>query len=142
MNERKRRFSPGMGVAGCRAVLCFLRMARETAGGGVLKFRTNLNGAASFNVRVLAFVQGPLEVKPGGFLTLGLIRKGNASSKRITFEPNDGIDLHATSLEFEKASLAKEFLSAKQFKDGSKLIVELSVAAISENGGFVDFTHP
>ena len=99
-----------------------------------MKFRTNLNGAASFNVRVLAFVQGPLEVKPGGFLTLGLIRKGNASSKRSTFEPNDGIDLHATSLEFEKASLAKEFLSAKQFKDGSKLIVELSVAANAPKG--------
>jgi len=106
----------------------------ETAGGGVLKFRTNLNGAASFNVRVLAFVQGPLEVKPGGFLTLGLIRKGNASSKRIIFEPNDGIDLKATALEFEKSSLAKEFLSAKQFKDGSKLIVELSVAANAPKG--------
>ncbi|MGK0205619.1 MAG: hypothetical protein ACI89X_005130 [Planctomycetota bacterium] len=100
----------------------------ETGGGGVLKFRTNLNGAATFNVRVLAFVQGPLEVKPGGFLTLGLIRKGKPITKNIIFEPNDGIDLKATDLVFEKTSLAKEFITATQRKDGDKLIIELSVA--------------
>ena len=41
-------------------------------GGGVLRFRTDVNGAATFDVRVLAYVTGPLDVKPGGFLTLEL----------------------------------------------------------------------
>jgi hypothetical protein len=106
----------------------------ENGGGGVLKFRTNLNGAASFNVRVLAFVQGPLEVKPGGFLTLGLIRKGKATTKNIIFEPNDGTDLKATSLVFEKTSLAKEFITATQRKDGNKLIINLSVSENAPTG--------
>lgn len=106
----------------------------ETGGGGVLKFRTNLNGAATFNVRVLAFVQGPLEVKPGGFLTLGLIRKGKPITKNIVFEPNDGLDLQATDLVFEKTSLAKQFIKATQRKDGNKLVVELSVANDAPTG--------
>jgi hypothetical protein len=106
----------------------------ENGGGGVLKFRTNLNGAASFNVRVLAFVQGPLEIKPGGFLTLGLIRKGKAATKNIVFEPNDGTDLKATALVFEKTSLAKEFITATQRKDGDKLIIDLSVSENAPTG--------
>lgn len=106
----------------------------ETGGGGMLKFRTNVNGAATFNVRVLAFVQGPLDVKPGGFLTLGLIRKGKPIMKNIVFEPNDGVDLHATALVFEKLTLGKEFIKATQRKDGIKLIVELSIAKNAPTG--------
>ena len=106
----------------------------ESAGGGVLKFRTNLNGSASFNVRVLAFVQGPLEVKPGGFLTLGLIRRGKATAKNIIFEPNDGTDLKATELVFEKTSLPKEFIKATQRKDGNKLIVNVMVTKDAPTG--------
>jgi len=106
----------------------------ESAGGGVLKFRTNLNGSASFNVRVLAFVQGPLEVKPGGFLTLGLIRKGKSTAKNIVFEPNDGTDLKATELVFEKTSLPKEFIKATQRKDGNKLIVNVMVTKDAPTG--------
>lgn len=106
----------------------------EAAGGGVLKFRTDIAGAATFNVRVLAFVQGPLEVKPGGFLTLGLIRKGNTITKNVVFEPNDGFDLQVTSLEFEKTTLAKEFIKATHHKDGNTLIVELSVADNAPTG--------
>jgi hypothetical protein len=106
----------------------------ESGGGGMLKFRTNVNGAATFNVRVLAFVQGPLEVKPGGFLTLGLIRKGKPIKKSIVFEPNDGLDLRATEMVFEKLTLGKDFIKATQRKDGVKLIVELTVADNAPTG--------
>ncbi|HEB53557.1 MAG TPA: hypothetical protein ENI87_09925 [bacterium] len=106
----------------------------EHAGGGVLKFRTNVNGTATFSLRVLAFVQGPLEVKPGGFLTLGLIRRGKPISKKVEFIPNDGVDLQATELVFEKTSLAKEFIQAKPSKDGKKLVIELSVSDNAPKG--------
>lgn len=99
----------------------------EVGGGGMLKFRTDMNNGAAFNVRVLAFVQGPLDVKPGGFLTLGLIRKGKPIKKSITFTPNDGTDLKATEMTFEKMTLKSDFISATQRKDGDKLVVELSV---------------
>jgi len=99
----------------------------EVGGGGMLKFRTNVNNGATFSVRVLAFVQGPLDVKPGGFLTLGLIRKGKPIKKSITFTPNDGTDLKATEMTFEKMTLKPEFITATQRKDGNNLIIELSV---------------
>ena len=106
----------------------------DTSGGGVLRFHSDINGSAPFTVRVLAFVQGPLEVKPGGFLTLGLIRKGKSLSREITFEPNDGIDLEATSLEFEKASLSSEFLTATSHKNGNTLVVELEISDKAPTG--------
>lgn len=106
----------------------------ETAGGGVLKFYSDVNGSASFNVRVMAMVQGPLEVKPGGFLTLGLIRQGSELTREISFEPNDGIKLEATEMRFEKATLASEFLSVTQRKDGEKLIVELHISDKAPKG--------
>lgn len=106
----------------------------EVGGGGVLHFHTDVNGGGSFQVRVLAFVQGPLEVKPGGFLTLGLIRHGNALTKEITFEPNDGVDLQVENLEFQKTTLSTEFLHATSRKDGANLIVEMSVDETAPKG--------
>lgn len=106
----------------------------ETAGGGVLKFYSDVNGSASFTVRVMAMVQGPLEVKPGGFLTLGLIRQGSELVREISFEPNDGIKLEATELRFEKATLASEFLSVTQRQDGDKLVVELHISDKAPKG--------
>lgn len=106
----------------------------EVAGGGVLKFRTDINHGASFLVRVLAFVEGPLEVKPGGFLTLGLIRKGKSLTREIVFEPNDGVDLQAESLTFEKLTMSNEFVSATPRKDGNKLIVDLAVSDKAPTG--------
>ncbi|MCK5943654.1 MAG: hypothetical protein KAI24_16850, partial [Planctomycetes bacterium] len=106
----------------------------EVGGGGMLKFRTNVNNGATFDLRVLAFVQGPLDVKPGGFLTLGLIRKGKPIKKSITFTPNDGTDLKATEMTFEKMTLKPGFISATQRKDGNDLVVELSVAENAPTG--------
>ncbi len=106
----------------------------DVGGGGVLRFRTDVNGGATFNVRVLAFVQGPLEAKPGGFLTLGLIRKGSETKKEVVFEPNDGVELEATRIEFQKMSMSSEFVTATTRKDGDKLIVELAVSADAPKG--------
>jgi hypothetical protein len=100
----------------------------ELGGGGVLKFYTDVRGESSFTVRVLAMVQGPLEVKPGGFLTLGLVRKGSSLKKEVVFEPNDGFDLAATELKFEKLTLPTEFVTATSRKDGQKLVVELNIS--------------
>lgn len=100
----------------------------DTGGGGVLKFYTDIQGGATFNVRVLAFVQGPLEVKPGAFLTLGLIRKGKELKKEIVFEPNDGFQLASAGTKFEKLTMSEEFVTATSRQDGNKLVVELLIS--------------
>lgn len=109
-------------------------VSSEVAGGGMLKFRTNLQNSATFDVRVLAFVQGPLDVKPGGFLPMGMIRKGKGVKKAITFTPNDGTDLQVTEFVFEKMTLKPGVVSASQRKDGGNLIVELEVSDQAPKG--------
>jgi hypothetical protein len=83
---------------------------------------------------VIAFVQGPLDVTPGGFLPLGMIRKGQSLTKEIVFQPNDGVDLAATSLLFEKMTVNEEFVTATARKDGEKLVVDLVVSDRSPTG--------
>jgi len=100
----------------------------ENGGGGVLKFYTDVRGDSSFMVRVMAMVQGPLEVKPGGFLPLGMIRKGTSMTKEIVFEPNDGTKLEATSLTFEKLTMSEEFVTVTSKQDGGKLILSMVVS--------------
>ena len=120
----------------------------ETGGGGLLKFYSDIQGgAATFSVRVMAFVQGPLEVKPGGFLPLGLVRKGTVVKKEIVFEPNDGFVLEATAMKFEKMSMDGQFVTASQRKDGNKLIVELQISDQAPTGMLkgelvVELNHP
>ena len=109
-------------------------LGKDAAGGGVLRFQTDINNRSSFDVRVLAYVQGPLDVKPGGFLTLGLIRKGKKVAKDVVFTPNDGADLQATALEFEKLTLDTQYIKATQHKDGDNLIVSLEVSDSAPKG--------
>lgn len=100
---------------------------QDSQGGGVLKFHTDVQGNASFSVRVAAFVQGPLEVKPGAFLTYGLVRKGSSSKKEVSFEPNDEFDLQAAALTFDKLSVPQDALVVRTRKDGKKLLIELEI---------------
>jgi hypothetical protein len=109
-------------------------IASEAGGGGALKFYTDLKGETTFMVRVQALVTGPLDVKPGSFLPLGRIKKGTARSEKITFEPNDGSDLDATSVKFDDSSVDVKFLSYKTTKDGKKLIVEIEVSKDAPTG--------
>jgi hypothetical protein len=120
---------------------------QETGGGGVLRFHTDIPGNQAFSVRVMAFVQGPLEVKPGGFLTLGMIRKGSTLHKEIVFEPNDGADLALTGFRFEKLAAADGFLKVTSKKDGLKLVVDLEVTEKAPQGLLkgdlvIELNHP
>ena len=119
----------------------------ETAGGGLLKFYTDIRGEMPFTLRVMAFVQGPLEVKPGGFLTLGMIPKGKTLKKEIVFEPNDGTKLEMTGYHFEKTSVAGEVLTVKSSKDGEKLVVAIEVSdkapiGLLKGDLVVELNHP
>lgn len=119
----------------------------EIGGGGLLKFYTDLPGAASFQLRVQAFIKGPLEIKPGTFLVLGMIRQGTERSEKVVFEPNDGTNLQAVKVSFEKVSVPAEFLTAKVSKDGNKLVVEVVVskdcpAGLLRGDMVVELNHP
>jgi len=122
-------------------------VGEDTAGGGVLRFRTDVNDSTPFSVRVMAFVQGPLEVKPGGFLTLGMIRQGSAVHKEIVFEPNDGSDLQLTGYHFDRLRGSDQWLKVTSSKDGNKLVVDFAVlegapAGLLKGDLVVELNHP
>ncbi|MBK8101268.1 MAG: hypothetical protein IPK26_29655 [Planctomycetes bacterium] len=122
-------------------------ITQENAAGGVVKFFTDLQGEPNFLVRVMAMVKGPLEVKPGGFLTLGMIRKGTAKTEKIVFEPNDGSNLEATAIRFEKLTIDEKFITATPSKDGNKLVVTIDIsgeapAGLLRGDVVVELNHP
>lgn len=102
----------------------------EAPSGGILKFYTDIQGDSSFSIRVAATVKGPLELSPGGFLMFGRIQKGAGAQQSVVFTPNDGVDLQATKLTFEKLTMAQEFLTARSVVDAAtkKLTVEVVVS--------------
>ena len=104
------------------------------SGATVLKFHTDARGNASFLVRISAMIKGPLDVKPGTFLTLGMIRKGKSKVSKVTLVPNDGTDLKADDIKFERLSVDPKFLIARQVKDGKNLVIELEVTADAPRG--------
>ncbi|MCA8953561.1 MAG: hypothetical protein KDE27_28880 [Planctomycetes bacterium] len=119
----------------------------DVGGGGVLKFNTDVRGSTPFSVRVMAIVQGPLEVKPGGFVPLGMIRRGTEMKKEVIFEPNDGMKIEAEKLTLEKLTIAEEFVHVNTHNDGNKLVVEISVdekapAGLLKGDLVVDLNHP
>lgn len=122
-------------------------VGEDVVGGGVLKFHTDIPNGATFSVRVMAFVQGPLEVKPGGFLPLGMIRHGTTLHKEIVFEPNDGATLELTGYRFEKLRGSEDYLRVTSSKDGNKLVVALEVLDQAPTGLLrgdlvVELNHP
>lgn len=119
----------------------------DVVGGGVLKFNTDISGQQAVTVRVSATIQGPLEVKPGTFLTLGMIRRGQVRTERVTFEPNDGTDLDATEIRIEKLTMDPKFVTTRKSKDGTKLVVEIEVSKDAPGGLLrgdlvVELNHP
>jgi hypothetical protein len=106
----------------------------ETGSGGVLKLYTDLQGNPSMLLRVSAMVQGPLEVKPGSFITLGMIRQGNSKAEKVEFVANDGSDLDTTDISFEKLSVDPKFVTSKTVKDGKKVVVELLISSDAPRG--------
>lgn len=122
-------------------------LGEESGSGGSLKFYTDLRGESSFLLRVVAFVQGPLDVKPGGFLPLGRVPKGKGMVKEVVFQPNDGTKLAATALRFESLSVDKDFVTVSQRQDGANLVVTLEIKDSAPVGMLkgelvVELNHP
>ena len=118
----------------------------DTLGGGVLKFHTDVRGA-SFLLRVSAMVQGPLEIKPGTFLTLGMIRRGKTKAQQVVFQPNDDTDLVATNIFFERLTVDPRFVTTRQSKEGKNLLIELEISKDAPRGllrgdMIVELNHP
>lgn len=101
----------------------------EQDGGGEIRFKTDVDGK-TVTARVIAFVKGPLEMKPGGFVSLGNVPAGKGKHKDITIEPNGDFDLQVTKLEIARLNLKGElrkFFKVESHKEGKAVKVRIAV---------------
>ena len=98
-------------------------------------------------LRVMAWVQGPLEVRPGGFVPFGLIRQGEGMTKEIEFEPTDDFDLQIESVKLSNLTIDEDLVQVSTSKVGKvcKLAITISPDAprrLVRGDVRVELNHP
>ena len=102
---------------------------------------------------VVAFLVGPLTIKPGGFVSLGNIKSSEGKEAEVTLTPNGGFDLQVEKLEVSRLKLSgrgknqEDSLQFSHRKDGNDVKVVISVAKGMEPAYFtgvlkVHLNHP
>lgn len=97
------------------------------AGGGIVNLHTNVQDK-KVQVRVMAWVEGPLNFRPGGFLPLGMIRANEGAERVVEIEPTDDFDLQVDSVELKNLSIPEQFVHVTSEKDGKILKVRLAIS--------------
>lgn len=97
------------------------------AGGGMLNLKTNVQDKF-VQLRVIAWVEGPLTIKPGAFVPLGRIASGQGSKKEIEIEPTDAFDLQVEKIEMNNLTIDEKLVTVTPHKDGKviKILIEIS----------------
>ncbi|MBK8977956.1 MAG: hypothetical protein IPM29_18775 [Planctomycetes bacterium] len=98
-----------------------------SAGGGIVELFTNVEGR-KIPLRVMAWVEGPLEVRPSTFIPFGRIRQGEGASKTVEFEATDDFDLQIESVEFRNLSVEESLVTAVTSKDGKVCKLEIRIS--------------
>ena len=116
------------------------------APGGIVQFTTDIAGKR-FPLRVNAIVQGPMEVKPGTFLQLGLVFQDKGKSDTLEFIANDGFDLDVTGFEIVESSIGEDLigLTSKKTSTGAEVVFEIKKGAkpgLAFGSVKVNLNHP
>ncbi len=99
-----------------------------SASGGLVNFQTDLEGRKA-QLRVIAFVKGPLEIRPGTYIQFGRIKHGEGASQTVEFEPTGDFDLDVKSVEFKNLTLPESDISYETAKDGKILKLTFKISA-------------
>ncbi len=75
--------------------------------GGTITFKTDIDGK-SVAARILAYIKGPLTMKPGGFVSLGHVPTSEGREVEVVLTPNGEFDLQVEQLEVARLSGLKE----------------------------------
>jgi len=97
------------------------------AGGGMINFKTDVQNK-TVQLRVIAWVEGPLNIRPGGFIPLGRIPAGQGATKEVELEPTDDFDLQVEKIEFSNLTVDPSLVKVSSRKEGKilKLVLEIS----------------
>ncbi len=97
------------------------------AGGGVIRLKTNVQDKA-VELRVIAWVEGPLQVRPGAFVPLGRIPAGQGMTKEVEIEPSDDMDLQVESIQLANLTIDEKFIAITSRKDGKILKIAIAIS--------------
>ena len=79
---------------------------------------------------MIAFVEGPLTLAPGGFLAMGRIAVDTSVSKTVTIAAAQGYDLQVEGLEGKELSFDEKFLKLSSVKnDAGAIEVTVEISA-------------
>ena len=109
--------------------------ARERDQGGAITFNTDIGvedgkPGKKVTARVIAFLKGPLTMKPGGFVALGHVKRDEGKSVEIRLTPTGDFDLQVEKLEAGRLRINAEqrkFLKFEHSKDGKDVVVVIRV---------------
>jgi hypothetical protein len=78
----------------------------------------------------LAFIKGPLTMQPGGFVSLGHVKRSEGKAIDITLTPGGDFDLQVEKLEVERMRIAEDqrkFVTFTHHKSGKDLVVTIKI---------------
>lgn len=114
--------------------------ARERDNGGEIRLKTDVDGRTA-SARVIAYVKGPLQMEPGGFVALGAIKTDEGKETEITLTPTGTFDLQVESLELDRLKVSKgdpaKAVSVSHRKEGPAVKVTIRIEKGVEPGAYI-----
>jgi hypothetical protein len=101
--------------------------ADPSSPGGMITFNTDLKDK-TVDMRIVAFVQGPLAITPGTFIPFGLVRRGKGATKEILIEPTNDFALEFVEVKFSGLTVAEEYVKVEQSKEGKALKLTITIS--------------
>lgn len=101
--------------------------ADPKSGGAAIKYKTDWKDR-EVHLNVIATITGPVDIRPGTFISFGKIRKGVGAERKITITPNGDFKLEVSKVEFIDVTLDKKYLSAVYQQVGKDLVVTVRIA--------------
>lgn len=103
--------------------------ASERDQGGAITFKTDVDDK-TVTARVIAFLKGPLTMAPGGFVSLGHVKRNEGKEVEITLTPAGTFDLQVEKLEVDRLRITEEqrkFVTFDHHKNGKDVVVTIKV---------------
>lgn len=100
--------------------------ADPKSGGASIKFKTDWKDK-EVQLNVIATITGPVDIKPGTFLSFGKIRKGKGAERKITITPNGDFKIDVTKIEFVDLTLDQKYITATAKHVGKDLVITVNI---------------
>lgn len=99
-----------------------------SSGGGVLRFLTDIENKV-VEVRVIAYVTGPIEIEPNAFVQFGRVKRKEGMKKSVRIVPTDDFELDSSKVEVKGLTVDSKYVKveAKRPADENVVVVTIEI---------------